>query len=643
MMKFLSSSLSAGVIRFIWCITICTPWLVGQEQEADIVLHNGKILTVNGSFSTAEAVAISGRQFRAVGQNQDVLRLAGPSTVVIDLKGRTVLPGLIDTHGHIHNYAERAYGGDLGPLEWRTYPIDWRGVRNKDDVLNQIKGWMDKYQFQPGEWIYFTHQGLRTREEGRGPNDPATIQVKILYDELTRWELDKVTPNNPVALSLGIPHFNGFLVNEKAMQILWGKYGDFIERYGRYWVDSSRRPDGHLEPPASRLVFQYLPRPSPEVVAPVYKSYLDELAASGVTSVSSRLPSYSLEAYQLLEARGELTLRMSYGREWDFGNITDLQNDMNVLKGMVGRGTDKIWVTSIAPTAVDGSGTRACTDQKKLSTYSVLDNWWPVGQCHNDIEYRGAPRRSAPIQGNYYREWTFASAREGIRYANTHVAGDRGVELLLNIVDQIQRQMGPSATKGWAMDHCFMVDPADFARAARLGITFSCAPKYIEGAPLMAKSYGEKVAHTFLVPVKSMLDAGVKVVFEVDRDMYIWYDLELLMTRMGGDGNVWGPQERVDRTTALKMITRWAADYVLKGDKLGSIEPGKLADLVVLDRDYMTIPAQEISEIRPQITVLNGKIIYVHPQFAEEYNLKSSSAIVATYEELQARRTSSSQ
>jgi len=126
--------------------------------------------------------------------------------------------------------------------------------------------------------------------------------------------------------------------------------------------------------------------------------------------------------------------------------------------------------------------------------------------------------------------------------------------------------------------------------------------------------------------------------YEADRDTYAWNDLELLLTRKDRRGNVWGPQERVDRSTVLKMATRWAADYVLKGDHLGSLEPGKLADLVVLDRDYMAIRDEAVSEIRPQVTIFDGKIVFVHPQFAEEYNLRPSRAIVSTYEELKARR-----
>ena len=228
------------------------------QQPADLVLHNGKILTVDSNFSTAEGVAITGNKIAAAGTNQQVLAMAGPNTQKIDLKGRTVIPGLIDTHIHLHNYTESAYGDELGPVRMRKYPVDWRGVRSKEDVLNQIKGLMTKYQFSPGEWVYFENQ-LQFRSGGGAVN-----QVEILYDQLNQWELDKVTPDNPVALSLGIPDFNGILLNGKAMDIVWGKNSDFIQKYGRFWIDDAGRPDGHLEAPAARLILQYIPDPAPE-------------------------------------------------------------------------------------------------------------------------------------------------------------------------------------------------------------------------------------------------------------------------------------------------------------------------------------------------------------------------------------------
>jgi predicted amidohydrolase YtcJ len=124
----------------------------------------------------------------------------------------------------------------------------------------------------------------------------------------------------------------------------------------------------------------------------------------------------------------------------------------------------------------------------------------------------------------------------------------------------------------------------------------------------------------------------------MDHDGYTWHDIEVFITRKDAKGKVWGPQERVDHATALKMITRWAAEYVLKPDKIGSIEPGKLADLVVLNQDYMTVPDEQVSETQSRMTILNGRIAYIHKDLAQEYNLRPAGAIISTYEELKARR-----
>ena len=625
----------ASAIILSVCLALYPSRIRAQQKAADMILHNGKILTVDANFSTAEAVAITGNQIEAVGSNQDVLKLAGPNTQVIDLKGRTVIPGLIDTHRHI--YEQENYDGKLTPEQQRNYPVDWRGVTSTQDVLNQIKGIMDKYKFKPGEWIYFTNRLSFMGAKANGGVD----QSKILFNDLTRWELDKVTPNNPIAMSEGIPDQNGLLVNGKALDLLMSQHGAFLKKYGKLWVDGAGRPDGHLEPPATRLVLEAVPEPEPQVVGPEYKKMLDELGAMGITTVSTQLTDGRLKAYQWLESQGEMSIRMAYGKATDFGTFEDLSQRTKNLAKLVGTGTDKVWVNSVAPSNVDGSGSRSCMSKKRETSYGAIDDWWPMGQCHMDMEYSGANGKAQRISANYYREWVMEGGMNGLRFANTHVAGERTVSLLLGLAAQVQQKAGPNAIRGFAMDHCTFVNPRDLKEAARLGVTFSCAPKYImDNAPQASKAYGDEVANTWVVPVKSLLDSGIKVVFEADNDKYVWGEFELLQTRKDKNGRVWGPQERVDRTAVLKMATRWAADYVLKGDKLGSIEPGKWADLVVLDQDYMTIPVEQFHTVQPQMTLMDGKIVFAHPQFAQENNLNANGAVVATYKDLAARRAS---
>jgi predicted amidohydrolase YtcJ len=605
-----------------------------RAQQADMILHNGKVLTVDANFSVAQAVAVQGNKIAAVGTDAAVLAMKGPNTKVIDLKGRTLIPGLIDTHMHIHDYAEGTYGAAMTPQENHRYPVDWKGVKSKQDVINQVKGLMDKYKFPKGKWVYFENQLSFT---GGGGN---AEHAKILYDDMSRYDLDKIAPDNPIAMSMGIPDFNGFLLNSMAIDIIWNKkgYADFITKYGRFWIDQSGRPDGHLEPPASRLLGEYVLDREPAVFAPYYKKYNEELAAAGLTTISTRVPQEALKTYQLLASKGEMTFRLGYGREEVFGTVKNPATELAQFKGLVGSGDDKFWVTSVAPTAVDGASTRACTNQKRVTSYGAIDGWWPLGQCHTDTEFSGSPRRSSKISGNYFQEWTMAQGKYGIRFANTHVAGDRSVATLLRMVEDIQKRDGVAATKGWQFDHCFLVNVKDLPKAKQLGVGFSCAPKYVESAPSVATAYGDEVANNFMVPVKSMIKNGVHMAFESDRDVYTWYDLEIMLTRKDRKGKVWGPQEALTKQEALQSITRWAAEYVLKADKIGSIEKGKLADLVVLDKDYMTIPDDQVSEMRPQMTMMDGKVIFIATPFSQEQNLKPAGATISTYDELLKRR-----
>ena len=639
-MRFRPSSLL--LLAAIWGSLFFSGGAAAQ-QSPTLILFNGKILTVDSNFSIAQAIAVTGNQISAVGADQAVLATAGPNTQRIDLKGRTVIPGIIDTHRHMYGAAERTYGGNLSDDDMRRYPIDWSGVKTKEDVLNQVRGFMARYQgqFPPGRWIYLNN---RVTFMGSGDENAPSF-AKILYDELNQWELDKVTPDNPVLMSLGIPDFNGFLANKVAMDWLMANHGDFVKANGRYWIDSQGRPDGHLEPPASRLVLPFTYDRKAAVLAPLYEKNMNEHLSMGMTAISTRMPKDSLAAYKLLEDQGKLNWRIGFGDIETFGNVDlaklNLKDQVQKMgKGPNGNQSDRLWMTGMGPTAIDGVTSRACTDQKRTGNLTPIDSWFPMGQCHTDIEYRGAPKRAAPISKNYYADWIMASGRDGLRFGNVHVAGDRGTGNMLNYIEQLQQQYGPESTKNWGLDHCDMVNPKDFARIAKTQVFMSCYVLHsIGGSAMIAKAYGDQIANTMPSPLKSMLKAGGKVVLESDSASYIWDDFEAAVTRKDRSGKVWAPQERVTPEEALKMFTIWAAEYVLREDKLGSLEQGKLADIVVLDKDYLTIPGDDIGDIQPQVVVFDGKIVYLHKNFANEYNLRPAGAVVSSFQDLVNSRT----
>src|SRR5262249_47643550 len=201
-------------------------------------------------------------------------------------------------------------------------------------------------------------------------------------------------------------------VNKKAMDWLMANHGDFVKKNGRFWVDAQGRPDGHLEPPASRLVLPFTYDRKPEILAPMYEKNMQEHLAMGMTAISTRMPKDSLAGYDLLDKQGKLTWRVSWGDIETFGNTdvgdpkVSLKNQAKLIgKGIGGKESDTLWMTGMGPTAIDGVTSRACTDLKKSGELTPIDSWFPMGQCHTDIEYKGSPKRAAGITKNYYANW----------------------------------------------------------------------------------------------------------------------------------------------------------------------------------------------------------------------------------------------
>src|SRR3990172_5351376 len=171
-----------------WCL-LALPGRLAAQQAPDVVLYNGKVLTVDKNFSIAQAVAITENKISLVGTDQQVLELASPQTQKIDLKGRTVTPGLIDTHRHVYSFAEGDYGALVPVEQLQRFSVDWHGVKTKEDILARVQEIMEKEKFDPGRWIYLVNQVSFSNDQG-SPYEVA----KLLYDGLDQWKLDRVTP-----------------------------------------------------------------------------------------------------------------------------------------------------------------------------------------------------------------------------------------------------------------------------------------------------------------------------------------------------------------------------------------------------------------------------------------------------------------
>ena len=586
--------------------------LSGAGLEAEMVIFNGKILTADNadvkSYKTAQAAAVYDGKFVAVGSNEEVMQYAGPGTKKVDLGGRTVIPGLIETHDHIYDAAAHFFPKGAPRVAETDPGISWT---NKADFLAQIQTLALKKK--PGEWIITSPRG---GEMG--------IVPELQRGEVTRFDLDKVTPNNPLYIHWEVL-VNG-LLNTKALQPLLDAYPK-VEGIMR---DAKGVPTGRIGGVANPLYwYEFMPQVAPDKLAPYYKMEMEEIAAQGITTASTRLLPNHLSAYSLLNVRGELPVRMAYTQESmsrsEFTNaiasrVSGLQGGSG--KDMWGAGDDKLWIIGITPISLDSvAGTAGACVRKEYPREAPDFPLWrfqfygPHGICRlKNAEYPDI-------------DVIRMAAKYGFRISGMHVSGDRAADEFFDAVEEASKQYPDILERRWAIDHCQIVHADQIERAAKLHIMFSCSPTYLYGGDKGGVGafkilYGEKEAGDSVIPFRGMIDHGVRAVVELDQHAFHpMLALQVMISRKDITGKVWGAEQRVSREEALYAYTRWSAEYVLREKTMGSIEPKKLADFVVLNRDYLTVPEDEIGRLDSVMTVMDGKITYSQPEFASSQGL----------------------
>ncbi len=533
---------------------------------ADMVLYNGKVLTADDNFTIAEAAAIRDGKFLAVGTSDRIRRMAGPRTRQIDLNGRTVVPGLIDTHLH------QAWIGQISKEGSRVL------LKDRDSGLQELNQVVEGAV--PGEWLYFY-----------APDSD------VLFHEMTREVLDRVSPNNPLVIA---SLCNVGAANSLALKEIPPDTGGFVKD------PDTGQPTGMVSGFALGVLI-YDMRPEPQIEEKdiqLQKQILEKLNSQGLTTIIGQAQGLSVTYLKKIWKRGELTARVRLSHELVRQNPSAEAYLKRVgnLDGF-GDAMMKIHGTTVQPVdCTSGSGdmltTKAKLREVSGSPYGLYgaNHWQSFGNDYEKSEWNNV------ILANRYG-WSIVSV---------HTQGDGAANVMLDAFEKANQEKPLEGQ--WSFDHAIIRTPEDIRRATNLGVIYSVTPKYLFRDPTsLVFQYGADQVNG-MTPVRDMIDAGMKPVMESDiKGVFsapLW-NMEKLITRQDEKLNrIWGPDQKITRQEALWMKTNWAAYYAEDEKILGTIEVSKLADLVVLGGDYLTVAEDQISELPIDLTVVDGKIVY---------------------------------
>ncbi len=526
----------------------------------DLIFVNGPVITVDPGAANAEAVAVNGNRIVAVGSKGEVLNLRGPQTRVIDLEGRCLLPGFNDNHTHPMSFGEGLSHIDATPAATPTLASLQEAFR---------KG---AKETAAGGWLI-----------ARGYDDTRLD----IHRHPTRYELDEATGDRPAVLVRTCGHL--CVANSAALRI-GGVTKDTADPVGgQIDRDEHGEPIGLLRETAQRLVRSHAPAPGRSDIKNHLRAAGERFLAFGITSVGEARIRDSDEfgAYQELARDGELPMRT-----FTMMMIDETLDDLSQLGMQTGFGD--AWLR-LGPAKVfqDGSGggrTAAMT-----------------------VDYRNDPgNRGITIyeQDELNERFTRAHAA-GFQMA-AHAIGDRAITMILDAYESaLTAHPRPDARP--RIEHCGMCTPKHLERMSRLGVLAIPQPSFIY---YLGDSYIENFADEQLAlsyPGRSWFDAGIVAagssdVPVVSADPFV--NLRSAVTRLTQDGQRMGPNQGVTIDEAIRMFTINGAFASFEERIKGSITEGKLADLVVLDRDPRTVEPEELHTLRAQLTMIDGRIAY---------------------------------
>ena len=553
------------------------------EKANNLILNGGKVVTLDPQSTVAEAIAVSGDRILAIGDTGSVSAAAGPDATVIDLAGRTAIPGLIDGHAHM----------DREGLKLQLPSLE--GATSIDDVLERIAALAR--DAAPGEWIvtmpigdppYYSGVPGNLRE-GRVP---------------TRGELDKVAPDNPVYIRAIWGHWRNTLplvsiANSSALRLA-GITRDTIPPAATIQIDKDHatgEPTGVLhefnyKPLVEHTLMSVIPRFTLEDRIAGLRKSMRLYNAVGTTSVfeGHGIAAEVLAAYQALRDEGPTSVRahLMFSPSWP-------APDSDVVGGLL-----------------DSWGTW-------LSGRGLGDAYLRVGGLYTESDYseENLLRAStSPYSGwagfNYDAclpedvmvEMMIDAARHDIRIGSF-------TPNILDLYEKVDRAV-PIGDKRWIIEHIGVLSPEEIARIRDLGLVLTVyTGRYVyqDGARL-ARQLGADAGH--IAPLRSLLDAGVHVSLATDNvppSMFhpVWHAVTRIAEETGAPI---APEQCLSREEALACASREGAYLTFEEDLKGTLEPGKFADIAVLSDDPLTVDEDRIADITAEMVLTGGAIVY---------------------------------
>jgi predicted amidohydrolase YtcJ len=586
----------------------------------NLVLFNGKVLTVDAQFTIAEAVAVRDGRVLAVGSNAEIRRLIGPATRAIDLAGKSVVPGFIDSDG------DNAFAG--GDLYKDTMVNGKVGVKVRGDSVAEMLRQVEAHvrEAAPGSPVY-----VRMADEWIAD-----------LSKLTAKDLDAFAPANPLMLSFSSSEG---LVN--TVMLSRGFAAGLPRDHVGVIKDAAGKPTGQLFGSAIGMIGWNL-RDWPELTEQVFQSQIglnDEFLRAGVTTVTGHASGYTVTIMNQLFHEGRLTLRIR--PDLDFARQNPLADQFlrrtpNLVDFSLGDGMLRIVGAAVGPAdgASDDGG--ILTNEAKLRVHPTVrgsafgTNKWTgtsfTGRHWSDL---------TPTERLQTEAGTLMLLRKhGWNIGGNHNMGSQASTIVLQTLLDATKQPDIKVHKMLgrnALDHNIIWDDKSVALARQLGdsVAFGLnseiwAPRVVRGDEMLFAQYGEQLA--WFQPVKDLVDAKLNVHFEGGKpDEPPMWRVERFVTRVAryatrseraeraGAGlaaaaatraRIWGADQAVDRRQALRMVTINAARFISEEAMLGSLEKGKYADMVILSGDFMAVPDDRLDDLEPLMTIVGGQVAF---------------------------------